>query len=97
MHTPRQKLKKPLKIQKKLIVRGSFLFLFLLSAVVFYYFAATHQYELKEFIAEKIDAKLETVLVSGVENISSETLLSKFPLKKGDSLVGFKAISAGRP
>lgn len=91
MHTARQKLKKPLKIQKKLIVRGSFLFLFLLSAVVFYYFAATHQYELKEFIAEKIDAKLETVLVSGVENISSETLLSKFPLKKGDSLVGFKA------
>lgn len=86
-----QKIKKPISFQKKWVWKLSSLGLVLSVGLAGYAFYQQNEPSIKEFIAEKIDAKLENVLVSGTDNITTEELLSVFPLKKGDSLVGFDA------
>ncbi|MAI07486.1 MAG: hypothetical protein CMF61_00870 [Magnetococcales bacterium] len=91
MHTPVKKLNKPLSIQKKWMVKLGLFTLAFGAVVGIYSFYQLNKYEVKEFIAQKIDAKLENVMVSGTEHLTAEELLKTFPLKKGDTLVGFNA------
>lgn len=75
-----------------MIKLGAFIIALVAIAGVYGFYQA-NKYEVKEFIAKKIDATLENVLVSGTEHLTAEELLKTFPLKKGDTLVGFEASS----
>lgn len=91
MHIPAKKLKKPLSFQRKGLVKISAVLFAVTAVFAIYGFYKANEYEVREFIAAKIDATLETVLVSGTDNLEAEALLETFPLKKGDTLVGFNA------
>jgi cell division protein FtsQ len=91
MHTPTKVLKKPLSFKKKWFIQFG-LFIVMVGFVLgLYSFYKANAYEVREFIATKIDATLEIVLVSGTTHLPTQTLLQTFPLKKGDSLVGFES------
>lgn len=48
----------------------------------------------EEFIAKKIDARVKTIMVAGVEHVAPAALKESLGLKRGTSLVGFDAQAA---
>lgn len=91
MQTKGKKLNRPKKLQKRFILRATLSVLLIALVYGFYIVYPKISDDISEFIAKNIDAKLEKILVTGTKNLPNETLLVSLGLKKGDSLIGFKA------
>ncbi|MFT7144008.1 MAG: cell division protein FtsQ [Alphaproteobacteria bacterium] len=91
MQTKGQKLKRPKKLQKKLVIRVLLSFVALALVYGASIVIPKVSDDVSEFVARSIDAKLEKILVTGTKNIDHKELLTSLGLVKGDSLIGFDA------
>lgn len=87
IHKPMQKYKKIAIVATSATITFALLLTFILN------FSAI-KYSFEEFVARQIGAKVESIMVSGVERQDPVALFSALGLKKGSSLVGFDITDA---
>lgn len=94
MPSAKRHIKEPLKIKFRLISGFAALLIVGFAAYASLDKWPTWLAATEEFIAKAIDARVEHIMVSGVDQTDKTNLAHALGLKKGDSLVGFDASAA---